>query len=77
MKYAMWTLGAKSRRMTANGAELRSRYQCADPVTVDYPISSIATRQGGLAQGLLLPPKRFSADALSRIPDHDKEHGAW
>jgi hypothetical protein len=64
--------------MSVYGAELRSRYQCADPVTVDYPISSIATRQeSGLAQGLLLPPERRSADALSRIPDHDKEHGAW
>ena len=30
-----------------------------------------------LAQGLLVPPERRSADALSRIPDHDKEHGAW
>jgi hypothetical protein len=32
--------------------------------------------RSGLAQRLLLPPERRSADALSRIPDHDKEHGA-
>jgi hypothetical protein len=31
----------------------------------------------GLAQGLLVPPERRGADALSRIPDHDKEHRAW